>query len=52
MMRVNAWCVWFQCILRCIEDAMRYFNRYAMVYVSLYGGSFVDSGKKVHHTYI
>jgi hypothetical protein len=38
-------CLW-QCILGCIERLMEIFNRYTMVYVSLYGNDFYTSGKR------
>lgn len=36
-----------RCILQCFEDLMSYFNRWAFVYVGIYGDSFLASGKAV-----
>jgi len=36
-----------QCIIGCIEYLVEYFNRWAFVYVGLYGYSFMDAGKNV-----
>eukprot|EP00587_Corethron_hystrix_P016570 CAMPEP_0113299484 /NCGR_PEP_ID=MMETSP0010_2-20120614/1501_1 /TAXON_ID=216773 ORGANISM="Corethron hystrix, Strain 308" /NCGR_SAMPLE_ID=MMETSP0010_2 /ASSEMBLY_ACC=CAM_ASM_000155 /LENGTH=173 /DNA_ID=CAMNT_0000152729 /DNA_START=1124 /DNA_END=1645 /DNA_ORIENTATION=- /assembly_acc=CAM_ASM_000155 len=35
------------CILGCIEGIVEYFNKWAYVYVGLYGYSFIESGKNV-----
>jgi hypothetical protein len=35
------------CILSCIEAIAEYFNRWAFIYVGLYGYSFLDAGKNV-----
>lgn len=35
------------CILGLIEDIVRYFNKWAFVYVGLYGYAYVDAGKNV-----
>ena len=35
------------CFLNILERLIRYFNRYAYVYVALYGTTFVQSGKRV-----
>jgi hypothetical protein len=34
-------------LLRCLEDAFRYFNKYAYCYVAAYGHGFMQSGKQV-----
>lgn len=36
-----------QCILACIEDIIEYLNKWAYVYVGLYGYSYLDAGKNV-----
>ena len=36
-----------RCILQCFENLMRYFHRWAFVYVGIYGDSFIRSGKAV-----
>lgn len=36
-----------QCVLSCLEDIMEYFNRWAYVYVGLYGFSYLEAGKNV-----
>ena len=36
-----------ECILGCIESLVEYFNKWAYVYVGLYGFSFMESGKNV-----
>jgi hypothetical protein len=36
-----------QCILSCLESLLEYFNRWAFVYVGLYGYSYVEAGKNV-----
>ena len=35
------------CLLGCLEALAEYFNKWAFVYVGLYGYSFIDSGKNV-----
>lgn len=35
------------CILGCIESIIEYFNKWAYVYVGLYGYSYLDAGKNV-----
>jgi len=35
------------CILGCIESILEYFNKWAYVYVGLYGYSYLDAGKNV-----
>uniref|UniRef100_A0A7S1BBS7 Choline transporter-like protein n=2 Tax=Corethron hystrix TaxID=216773 RepID=A0A7S1BBS7_9STRA len=37
----------FQCILLCLEDIIDYFNKWAYVYVGLYGYSYLEAGKRV-----
>merc|ERR1719474_1426060 len=34
------------CILNCIENLMRWFNKYAFAQVAIYGTNFMDSGKR------
>jgi hypothetical protein len=36
-----------RCILQCIQNMVEYFNRWAFVYVGVYGDSFISSGKAV-----
>ncbi|KAL9184924.1 hypothetical protein ACHAXT_002701 [Thalassiosira profunda] len=36
-----------ECILGCIESILRYFNKWAFVYVGLYGYSYIEAGKNV-----
>ena len=36
-----------ECLLRYVEEAVRYFNKYAFCYVAAYGLGFVESGKQV-----
>lgn len=35
------------CILRCLESIMEYFNKWAFIYVGVYGYPYVEAGKKV-----
>ena len=35
------------CILGCLEAIMEYFNRWAFIYVGLYGYNFMDAGRNV-----
>mmetsp|Transcript_25254 Transcript_25254/g.37412 ORF Transcript_25254/g.37412 Transcript_25254/m.37412 type:complete len:364 (+) Transcript_25254:167-1258(+) len=35
------------CILRLVEDVMQYFNKWAFVFVAIYGYPYLDAGKKV-----
>lgn len=36
-----------QCILSCLESIMEYFNKWAFVYVGLYGYGYIEAGKNV-----
>jgi len=36
-----------QCILACIEDIVQYFNKWAYVYVGLYGFGYIEAGRNV-----
>lgn len=36
-----------ECVLRCLQDIMEYFNTWAFVFVGLYGYTFIDAGKNV-----
>jgi len=36
-----------ECILSCIEGILEYFNKWAYVYVGLYGYGYIDAGKNV-----
>jgi len=36
-----------QCILSCLESILEYFNKWAFVYVGLYGYSYIEAGKNV-----
>lgn len=36
-----------ECLMRYVEEAVRYFNKYAFCYVAAYGLGFVESGKQV-----
>ena len=36
-----------QCLLGCIERIVEYFNKWAFIYVGLYGYSYVEAGKNV-----
>jgi hypothetical protein len=36
-----------QCILVCIERCLEYFNKWAFIYVGLYGYSYLEAGKNV-----
>jgi len=35
------------CLLRCLEDLIEYFNKWAFVYVAVYGEAYIPSGKSV-----
>lgn len=35
------------CILQCLESIMEYFNKWAFIYVGVYGYPYVEAGKKV-----
>jgi len=43
----NALACLAECILSCLRSMLEYFNRWAFVYVGIYGDSFVNSGKAV-----
>mmetsp|Transcript_5739 Transcript_5739/g.8801 ORF Transcript_5739/g.8801 Transcript_5739/m.8801 type:complete len:526 (+) Transcript_5739:159-1736(+) len=36
-----------ECILNLLEDIIEYFNKWAYIYVGLYGNSYLESGRKV-----
>jgi len=36
-----------ECLLRCLEDMLEYFNKYAYIYVGMYGYSYLEAGKNV-----
>jgi len=36
-----------ECLLACLQDIMEYFNKWAFVFVGLYGYTFIESGKNV-----
>eukprot|EP00985_Skeletonema_marinoi_P002813 scaffold1165_cov110-Skeletonema_marinoi.AAC.2 len=36
-----------ECILQCLADILEYFNKWAFVYVGLYGYSYIEAGKNV-----
>ncbi len=35
------------CLLRCLEDVLEYFNKFAYIYVGMYGYSYLEAGKNV-----
>jgi len=35
------------CLLRCLEDTLEYFNKFAYIYVGMYGYSYLEAGKNV-----
>jgi hypothetical protein len=37
----------FECILGCLQSILQYFNKWAFVYVGVYGNSYLESGKAV-----
>lgn len=37
----------FECILGCLQSIVEYFNKWAYIYVGIYGYSYVESGKAV-----
>jgi len=39
------------CILSLLEDVMEYFNKWAFIYVGLYGYPYITAGKKVAHLF-
>ena len=36
-----------QCVLSCLESILEYFNKWAFIYVGLYGYSYIEAGKNV-----
>lgn len=36
-----------ECILQCLESIVQYFNKWAFIYVGLYGYSYLEAGKNV-----
>lgn len=36
-----------ECVTKCLEDILEYFNQWAYVYVGVYGYSYLESGKRV-----
>jgi len=36
-----------QCVLSCLESIIEYFNKWAYVYIGLYGYSYLDAGRNV-----
>ena len=36
-----------ECLLRCLQDILEYFNQWAFVFVGLYGYTFLESGRNV-----
>ena len=36
-----------ECIIQCLANIMEYFNKWAFVYVGLYGYSYIEAGKNV-----
>lgn len=46
MIQLCVFCV-LECLLKYLERALEYFNRYAFCYVAAYGLSFLESGKQV-----
>jgi len=44
------YCV-LDCILSLLEDVMEYFNKWAFIYVGLYGYPYITAGKKVAHLF-
>jgi hypothetical protein len=36
-----------ECCLQCLQDILEYFNKWAFVYVGLYGYSYIEAGKNV-----
>lgn len=36
-----------ECLARCFEDILEYFNQWAYVFVGIYGTSYLESGRKV-----
>lgn len=40
------------CMLRCLEDLLRFWNRFAFVYVAVYGKSYCAAGKEVSNLFM
>jgi len=40
------WCI-IECLTRCLEDVIDYFNQWAYCFVGIYGLSYIESGRKV-----
>jgi len=36
-----------ECLIRCVEDLLEYFNKFAYIYVGMYGYSYLEAGKNV-----
>jgi len=36
-----------ECLLRCVEELLEYFNKFAYIYVGMYGYGYVEAGKNV-----
>jgi len=36
-----------ECLLRCLENIIEYFNKFAFIYVGMYGYSYLEAGKNV-----
>lgn len=37
----------FECILSCLQSILEYFNKWAFIYVGVYGNTYLESGKAV-----
>lgn len=37
----------FECLLSCLQSILEYFNKWAFIYVGVYGNSYLESGKAV-----
>mmetsp|Transcript_16490 Transcript_16490/g.41371 ORF Transcript_16490/g.41371 Transcript_16490/m.41371 type:complete len:467 (-) Transcript_16490:1309-2709(-) len=37
----------FECILSCLQSILEYFNKWAFIYVGVYGNTYIESGKAV-----
>jgi len=40
-----------ECILRCIEDVIDYLNKWAYIYVGIYGFSYLEAGREVFNLF-